>query len=122
MAETAQCHAAWAALIDNGGNPRTHANEVRIEAKPACNMLVDMPVSIDQPRCYNAACYVNFSGCRNVWPEPGRHVRDPPVGDGDVQHLISFCKRINYRAGAQDQVNRHYQTSFVRLLISILIY
>jgi len=83
MPEGRQRHAAGPALIDHGGGPGAHTDEVRIEPKAPGYMLEDVGVGVDHARQHELTGDVH--DLRGLLRRNGRsHGRDTPILNRDV--------------------------------------
>src|SRR5262245_50200406 len=95
-----------AALVDDGGHPRTNANLVRVHPEVAGDVLVDMTVRVDHAGDHELIPCVNRTsgGPR----DPRRHPRNRSVFHGDVIGTIDARRGIDDATAADDQVElRH---------------
>ncbi len=105
IAEAGQGHAGRAALIDDRGDARVHADHVGIHAEPAGHILIDMPVRVDEARQNDLAFGVDHL-FRRTRQDVFLHRGNAAAPDRDVHHAVDAGSGADHLTPADDDVER----------------
>src|SRR5580658_2817785 len=102
LAEPVKGQRTRAALIDDGGDAGADADEIRVEAEIARDMLVDMGMRVDEAGRDDEALGVDDFGAAGV--ECWRDCRDAALADGDIANGVDPVLRVDDSAASDDSV------------------
>src|SRR3954469_20038349 len=102
FAEAVEGQGTGAALIDDGRYPRTDADQVRVEAEIAGDVLIDMRVGVDQPGGDDQARGVDRLRAPRI--ELRRDGGDAAFSDPDVEHGVDAVGRIDDPPAGHDDI------------------
>src|SRR5947199_6214751 len=94
FAEPVKGQRARPALVDHRGDPAADPDEIGVEPEIARNVLVDMGVSIDQPRGNQQPACVDDSGRGTVF-KGRRDGSDAALLDADIEDAVEIVGRVD---------------------------
>ena len=99
MPKPGQRHATRPTLIDQRGNTGAHADHIRVQAKSAGDMLVNMGVRIDHSGGDNLTRDIQ-DFVRRLAGDRGFDRRDDAIPNADIGNAVASGCRIDHPAAA----------------------
>ena len=111
IAKAGEGHATRPAVIHQGGDAGAHADQVRVEAEAAADMLIDMGVGVDHAGQHQQTRRVHGLGA--IGREAFADRFDAPVADGHVADAVNSGGRIDDGAPLEDEVSISSHETFL---------